>query len=434
MFRRIASIVALLTFALSASFAVRAAHAALTPTTATVVWTAPGDDANTGTAFHYDVRVSTTAITAGNFANATVVTGAPAPQVAGTTQSVDLTGLSPATAYWCAIKTEDESGNWSAISNIVQFTTPAASDDVRPAALVLATGSTGASSVSLTWTATGDDSLTGTANHYEVRWSTAPINAANFSAATLVTSGVPVPAAPGTAQGCTVNGLDRSVDLHFAARVADEVNNWSALSNDLVVTRLLDAAPPAAPAGLTASLQDNSVHLTWTPNGEPDLAGYHVYRATSAGGAFTRIDASLLTSADFTDASAPDSASLWYAVSAVDASTNESAHSAAFRLWLHASGITAVHLQAVYPNPSSLADAVTLPLDVPASGPVNGRIDIVNSAGERIRTIVLSGVAPGTTPITWDGRNDAGRTTAPGVYRALLSAGGTQQVVRLVRR
>jgi hypothetical protein len=200
------------------------------------------------------------------------------------------------------------------------------------------------------------------------------------------------------------------------------------------VSRLLDTAPPAPPAGLAAAKDPSGVRVHWTPNAEPDLAGYHVYRATSAGGAFTRVDGSLLVSPEFVDASPPDSASLWYAVSAVDASNNESARSAAFRVWLHAEGIVAVTLQAAYPNPSGLAEQVMLPVAVPASGPVDGRIDIVNSAGERVRSIALQALAPGTTLVAWDGRNDAGRATVPGVYRALLTAGGSQHVVRLVRR
>ena len=434
MLRRIALVVAFTLLALAAMAAARVAHAALTPISATILWTAPGDDSLSGTASRYDVRLSTAPLDESNFAAATALTGVPAPLVAGSAQTMNVVGLSPATAYWCAIKTVDEVNNWSGLSNVIQFTTPAASDSVRPAPLALAVSATGVSSVSLTWTATGDDSLTGTATRYEVRWSTAPITDANFAAATLVTNGVPAAAPPGTAQGCTVTGLDRSVDLHFAARVADEMNNWSAVSSDLPVSRWLDTAPPAPPAGLAAAKEAAGVRVRWTPNAEPDLAGYHVYRAASASGAFTRLDGSLLVSASFVDASAPDSASLWYAVSAVDASSNESAHSAAVRVWLHAEGINAVRLQPAYPNPSGLTEQVTLPVAVPASGPVDGRIDIVNSAGERIRTIALQALAPGTTSVVWDGRNEAGRATAPGVYRALLSVGGSQQVVRLVRR
>ena len=41
-------------------------------------------------------------------------------------------------------------------------------------------------SVHLSWTASGDDSLTGTASQYDLRYSTSLITAANFASATQV--------------------------------------------------------------------------------------------------------------------------------------------------------------------------------------------------------------------------------------------------------
>jgi len=61
------------------------------------------------------------------------------------------------------------------------------------------------------------------------------------------------------------------------------------------------------------------------------------------------------------------------------------------------------------------------------------KIEITNSAGEHVRALALHNVSPGPGTVTWDGRNDAGRDVAPGVYRATLSAGGSTQTVKLVR-
>lgn len=420
--------------ALAGWMACARAFAATTPTSVTIQWTAPGDDGTTGTAAQYDVRYSTSAINEGNFGAATRVTGAPAPQAAGTTQSMDVTGLTPSTSYWFAIKTADEQGNWSTISNLVQWTTGASTDDIRPAALVVAVGLLTDDSVALSWNATGDDSLTGTATRYEVRWSTTQITGANWSSAVLVAAGVPAPAAPGTQQGVTVTGLDRSVDLYFAVRVFDEMNNVSALSNVPRVDHLLDTAPPATPTSVATSVVTGGVRVQWAANSEPDLAGYRVYRAPSGSGPWTQLTGSPLNATEYTDTSAPDSVSLWYAVSAEDAIGNESARSSGRQVFLRAANIATLHLQPVFPNPSHLGDAVTLPIDVPAQGPYDGRVDILNGAGERIRSIALHGLTPGTNSVTWDGRNDAGRTTAPGVYRAWLQMGGATQMVKLVRQ
>ena len=88
-------------------------------------WTAPGDDGATGTATSYDVRYSTSTITEGNWASATQATGEPAPQVAGSSESFTVTGLSPSTTYFFAIKTSDEIPNESAISNVPSVATAA---------------------------------------------------------------------------------------------------------------------------------------------------------------------------------------------------------------------------------------------------------------------------------------------------------------------
>lgn len=403
-------------------------------TTVTLTWTAPGDDSLSGTASVYDVRMSTAPIDGTNFGTATRLGGAPAPLTAGSSQNFVVTGLTPSTQYWFAIKTQDDAGNWSGISNIVTWTTSASNDSIRPAAPAISISGTTSTSVTLGWNATGDDSLSGTATRYDVRWSATPITSANFGSATQVTVGVPTPGAPGTAQGITVNGLNRRVDLYFAIKVADEVNNWSAMSNVAVATRLLDTAPPAAPTGLSATKDPGGVQLNWTANGEPDLAGYHVYRAIAATGPFTRIDATMVTTNSYLDTAAPDSASLWYEISAVDNSANESAHSNAYRIWLTAAGITAWKLQPAYPDPGGPNDPITLPVNVPPSGPFDARLDILDGAGQRVRTIELRGLSPGTTSVVWDGRNDAGRATAPGVYRVLLVVNGNRQAIKLARK
>ena len=208
-----------------------AALAQTTPTSVQLTWTTPGDDSLSGTAASFDLRYATSAITAANFASATRWTGTPAPTAPGTTQSVTVSGLNPATTYWFAIKTADEVPNWSAISNILSVTTPVAADAIRPAAVasLTITGLT-ETVASLSWTAVGDDSLTGTAASYDLRYSTSPITAANWATATQV-AGEPAPGAPGAAQSATVTGLTRQTRYYFALKVADEAGNLSALSN-----------------------------------------------------------------------------------------------------------------------------------------------------------------------------------------------------------
>jgi hypothetical protein len=101
--------------------------AADTPTSnsLTLTWTAPGYDGNNGTAILYDIRYSTSAINAGNWASATQCTGEPTPLVAGSAQSFLVSGLNSSTTYYFVIKTADEVWNWSGISNCPSGSTTA---------------------------------------------------------------------------------------------------------------------------------------------------------------------------------------------------------------------------------------------------------------------------------------------------------------------
>lgn len=234
-----------------------AVHAQTTATSIHLTWTAPGDDGAIGTATQYDLRYSTATITAGNFGSATQWNTTPTPAVAGTSQTTTLTGLTPATTYYFAIKAVDNAGNWGTISNVVSKATLAAPDVTPPAALAVNMGTVTDTTAVMNWTSTGDDSLTGTASSYDVRYSSSPITLANWNAATQAT-GEPVPAVAGTSQAYTVRNLTREGTYYFAIRAADETGNVSGLSNVPQVTTP-DTRAPASILNLTA----NFLWLSW---------------------------------------------------------------------------------------------------------------------------------------------------------------------------
>ena len=219
----------------------------------TLTWTTPGDDSLSGTASQFDIRYSTSPITSANFASATRFTsGVPVPAAPGSSQSVVVTGLAASTTYYFAMKTGDDVPNWSGMSNLVTKTTTASPDLVRPAPIAMTITSQTDSTVTLQWSAVGDDSLSGTAASYDLRFATSAITSANFTAATAVT-GEPTPAAPGAVQTYTVRGLSRQVTYWFAIKASDESGNVSAISNVPSVTTP-DTVPPAAITNLTLGL------------------------------------------------------------------------------------------------------------------------------------------------------------------------------------
>ncbi|MBI2926487.1 MAG: S8 family serine peptidase [Verrucomicrobia bacterium] len=94
------------------------------PVSVTLTWTAPGDDGSGGTAYAYDVRYRTDGpVTEANWATATPATGEPNPQPAGAAETFIVEGLAPQTTYYFALKSLDEAGNTSPISNSASATT-----------------------------------------------------------------------------------------------------------------------------------------------------------------------------------------------------------------------------------------------------------------------------------------------------------------------
>ena len=202
-----------------------------TENSATLGWTASGDDGSAGTASVHDIRYSTSPITDANWASATQVAGEPAPEPAGTSQTFTVGGLSPATTYYFAMKTADEIPNWSGLSNVATNSTTVSQDATPPSAINnLSASSPTSSSINLSWTAPGDDGTSGTASGYDVRYSASPITDSNWDSATKA-AGEPAPASAGATQTFTVAGLSASTTYYFAIKTADEASNWSALSN-----------------------------------------------------------------------------------------------------------------------------------------------------------------------------------------------------------
>ncbi|HUW85235.1 MAG TPA: DNRLRE domain-containing protein, partial [Phycisphaerae bacterium] len=249
-----------------------------------LTWTAPSDQGGPGGgAYEYDIRYSTSPIDAGNWDSATQCTGEPTPAAPDTTESYDVTGLNPNTQYYFAIKSGDDGGLWSNLSN-VPSTTTSATDAVAPDAVSdLATSVVMANRVTLSWTASGDDGATGTASVYDVRYSTSPIDAGNFGSATQCT-GEPTPQAAGNSESFIVTGLNPQTQYWFALKVGDEVPNWSGISNvPNATTPVQDTTPPDAVTDLAVAPHIHMVTLSWTAPDDTGsgVASYDIRYSTS---------------------------------------------------------------------------------------------------------------------------------------------------------
>jgi hypothetical protein len=109
-------------------------------------------------------------------------------------------------------------------------------------------------------------------------------------------------------------------------------------------------------------------------------------------------------------------------------------------------GVESFPLQPVLAAPTTgpvaeIAGAIASPN--PASGPMRvvfalpraGQIDVavIDAAGRRVRDLASASFTAGAHELTWDGRDDRGSATAPGVYFVRIESGGTARVSRVTR-
>ena len=142
--------------------------------------------------------------------------------------------------------------------------------------------------VTLQWTAPGDDGTSGTVSGYDIRYSTTYPSSyssiENWFNSAIATTNInfdPVILSPaGSIQKATVKGLSSGTNYYFGLKVRDEAYNWSPVSNwaNATTTGGTTMGVPNAPTNLTAiTILYNQVTLSWTDNSSNEQ-GFRVYR------------------------------------------------------------------------------------------------------------------------------------------------------------
>ena len=241
-----------------------------TDSSLTVTWTAPGDDGSRGQAASYDLRYSLSPLPAG-WDTAVAVSGLASPRRAGLPETVTVAPLERHKVYQLALKTVDDAGNVSGLSNVVEVQT----GDTEPPGQVtdLGVATIEPHAVSLRFTAPGDDGDQGTATAYELRYAAVPVTEATWEAAAPVPD-LPTPHPAGTAETVRVTGLTPETIYHFALRARDNVGLEGLVSNDVEAALPADTVPPVAVSDLrTVSDTAYQATLTWTAPGNDGAEG-----------------------------------------------------------------------------------------------------------------------------------------------------------------
>ena len=208
-----------------------------------------------------------------------------------------------------------------------------------PAAITDATAVVRSGGVVLTWTAFPEDSVS---FRIEREWLSAPPTEEKHRSP-MVSPPPPteqilvVHAASGSDPGGTVDdsALSNQKYRYVLERVASTTLSGKTikvqgLPSKAIEVNTVDSFPPAVPQGLVAvaDTAGHAIDLSWTPNGDSDLAGYRVYRRDLHGSQPAQRIASPGIETSYRDAQVQAGGSYAYTVSAVDESGNESAKSA----------------------------------------------------------------------------------------------------------
>ncbi len=192
----------------------------------------------------------------------------------------------------------------------------------------------------------------------------------------------------------------------------------------------VDNLPPVTPAPFAGAVIAGATNMHWGPNHEPDLAGYRVYRGTSA--AFVPSPANRVT--ETPDTTAIDAGvGYWYKLSAIDTHGNESGYALLSPTGtLDAPGdVTPRELALTLASANPVRGSVALRMALPHAGAV--RVAVYDVRGRIVRVLDQGARDPGTYALRWDGRDASGAAAGQGVFFARLEADGRVLTQRLVR-
>jgi len=191
----------------------------------------------------------------------------------------------------------------------------------------------------------------------------------------------------------------------------------------------VDNIPPYAPAPFAGTYTSGSTAMHWRPDDVPDLAGYRLYRGTSA--SFVPGPSSFIASTSDTAYTDAPGGPYYYRLTAVDVHGNESSSTL-----LTPNGALDVNdglpreLAFAAPQPNPAHARTRFQFALPRETSV--RLAIFDLGGRRVRVLDNGMETAGTHTATWDLRDDAGHAVNAGLYFARFEAEGRSFTRRVV--
>jgi hypothetical protein len=228
------------------------------------------------------------------------------------------------------------------------------------------------------------------------------------------------------------DSLDGDPATHYFQVIAHTSDQWTFWTSPVDSGYSVDNLPPGVPQGFAVAYNTGSGNtLTWEDSEDEDVQYFRIYRSTDPD--FVPTPGDLIATTAVVNWNDPeyDGWNVYYKITAVDFSGNES--DAAF-----AGTVTGVDndtppaafaLHQNVPNPFNPTTVVRY--DVPPPGGLV-TIRIYDVSGRLIRTLVNAEQTTGAKHVTWRGRDDGGARVATGVYFYRMTAPGYEQTRKMV--
>ncbi len=293
-------------------------------------------------------------------------------------------------------------------------------------------------SMTISWTAPGDDGMTGgPAKTYFIRYSTTePVDPPGtydwtwWSNIAVNAPNIPAPAEPGTVQSLTIEGLNEATTYYFRMNVVDHGNNAAkGLSN--VASMWTTPVELASFAGRVTN--ENVVLLEWSTASESNNLGFYVERRLNETEwqqvGFVKGFGTTTDERHYSFNDVPGAAGDWsYRLKQVD---TDGTFEYSDPINVSIATPQRFALAQNYPNPFN--PETTISFDIPESAQGQMVLTIYDMLGRQVRTLVNKQVVPGFYQLVWDGLDDAGAQTSSGVYIYRLVAGDYSAAKKMIK-
>jgi hypothetical protein len=194
----------------------------------------------------------------------------------------------------------------------------------------------------------------------------------------------------------------------------------------------VDNLAPSAPANVSIAYNTGGGNtLSWDESLDADFQYFRVYRSTNPD--FTPSPATLVHATTANSWVDPDydGWAVYYKLTATDFSGNESEPTEGGTT-TGVGGPAIPKSFALHPNvPNPFNPVTTIRYDVPEDG-VDVILQVYDVGGRPVKTLTAGRQSAGVKTVAWDGRDDAGRPVATGVYFCRFTAPGYTKTNKMV--